>query len=436
MVEISLDNARWRWGLVLLSLVIAAILIPEACVLWVAHYRITSDNLDLMERGVKLTPGDAAGWDRVGHLQQWDFLNPNLPAAIADYQKAVREEPHSANYWMDLAGAYEAAGDANRAHDAFARAKAVYPASAVVAFNYGNFLLRDEKPQEGFAELRHAISADRDLLPLAISRSWKATRDVNQLLNDLLPANTEAYAQAVNFFASSGVPEAAMAAWQGLIALHQPFDLPRAFPFIDQLIRGDRGDDARAVWLEALAAASLPYDPPANTSLIWNGDFAMNFANGGLDWRWTDLLGADFSFDSAPGGGKSRAVRIDFSGGINLELGLPAQYVPVESGRTYHFHALMRTDGITTESGMQFLVTDPNHSNAVVVTTENFTGSREWTPVEADVVTGPKTHLLLVQLTRKPSRLFENRLGGTVWIADLTLVPSSTSKIQNGRPTE
>lgn len=436
MVEIPLENAQWRWGLVLLSLLVAAILIPEACILWIAHDRITSDNLDLMERGVRLTPGDAAGWDRVGHSQQYDFLNPNLAAAIADYQEAVRDEPHAANYWMDLAGAYESGGDRTRAQDAFARAKATYPSSAVVAFNYGNFLLRNEKPQEGFAELRHAIGADPTLLPLAISRSWKATGDVDEILNDLLPANTRSFAQAVDFFASSGLPEAAMAAWQRLIALHEPFDLPQSFPFIDQLIHGDRSNDAGVVWLQALAAAGLPHDPPASGSLIWNGDFARNFANGGLGWRSADVPGADFSFDSTPDGGKSRALRIDFSGGMNLEVGVPAEYVPVEPGRAYHFQARMKTDDITTESGMQFLITDPNHWNAVVVTTENLTGSHEWAPEEADVTASSKTHFLLVQLYRKPSRLFENKLGGTVWIRDVTLVPAGRPNPQNGQPTQ
>jgi tetratricopeptide (TPR) repeat protein len=433
MMEISLENTQRRWGLVLLSLMIAAILIPQACILWLAYSRLNTDNVELMERGAKLTPGDAAGWDRVGRLRQWDFLNSDLSAAIADYQEAVRDEPHAANYWMDLASAYEAAGEDARARDAFARAKAVYPASAVVAFDYGNFLLRQGKPAEGFAELRKAVNADPNLLPLAISRSWKASGDVNQLLNELLPANAEPYSQAVDFFASSGRLEAALAAWQRLIALHQPLSLPRAFPFIDQLIHDDRSDNARLVWLQALAAAGLPHEPPRGGSLIWNGDFANNFLNGGLDWRWGDVIGADFSFDSAPSRGGSRAVRLDFSGGRNIELGAPAQFVPVEPGRTYHFHALMRTDGITTESGLQFWIWDPNHKNAVSVATENFTGLHDWTPLDADVAAGPETHFLLVQLVRRPSRLFDNKLGGTVWIADVTLVPSN---MQTGQPTK
>jgi hypothetical protein len=215
------------------------------------------------------------------------------------------------------------------------------------------------------------------------------------------------------------------------VALGQPLDLPQSFPFIDELIREDRAEDARHVWREALAAAGLPHDDPVNNSLIWNGDFSRDFLNGGLDWRWSDVLGADFSFDSAPRGNGSRAVRLDFTGGSNVALAAPAQYVPVEPGRNYRFQALMRTDGITTESGMQFLIVDPNHGGAVTAMTENFTGSHDWTPVEVDLTTPQQTHFLFVRLVRNPSRLFDNKLAGTVWIAGVALLPSDS---QAGTP--
>ena len=425
-MEIALASATLRWSLVVLSLSIATILIPQACVLWLAHDRLDSEQVDLMERGAKLTPGDAAGWDRVARLREYDLSHPDLPAAITDYQRAVQDEPRSAHYWMDLAAAYEAAGDDARAQDAFARAKAVYPASGEVAFHYGNFLLRQENYTEAFEELRQAVRADPTLLPLTISRTWRSTRDVNQLLNQVLPANADAYLQAIDFFASSGQAEPALVVWQRLVVLGQPFDLPRSFLFLAELIHEDRAEDARRVWREALAAARLPHGAPPNNSLIWNGNFSTNFSNGGLDWRWYDVLGAEFSFDSAPRGDGSRAVRLDFTGGSNLTLTAPAEYVPIEPGRNYHFHALMRTDGITTESGTQFLIVDPNHGGAVTVVTENFTGSHDWTAVEADLTAPLQTHFLLVQLVRNPSRLFENKLGGTVWIADIALLPSDS----------
>ena len=423
-MEITLRTTARRGGLVLLSLATAAILISQASVLWLASHRLDSEQVELMERGAALTPGDGSTWDRVGRLHQWDFVHPDLSTAINDFQKAVQDDPRSAHYWMDLAGAYEAAGDDARAREAYSRAKAVYPASGEVAFHYGNFLLREQQYPAAFAELRKAVRADPTLLPLAISRTWRSTEDINELVDQVLPANTDGYLQAVDFFASSNQAEPALAVWQRLVALKQPFALPRAFPFIDELIHEDRADDAARVWREALAAAGMPHVDPPNHSLVWDGDFGSEFANGGLDWRWTGVLGAEISFDSTPPGTGSRSVRLDFTGGSNLALTEPAQYVPVESGRGYHFHALMRTDGITTESGIRLSLTDPNHSNAANLTTENFTGSRAWTPVDADLTTGPQTHFLLLRLLRIPSRLFDNKLGGTAWIADVSLLPS------------
>jgi tetratricopeptide (TPR) repeat protein len=432
-MEIRVQNTARRAALVLLSFATAAILVSQASVLWLASHRLESEEVELMERGAALTPGDGSTWDRVGRLHQWDFVHPDLPTAIRDFQKAVQDDPRSAHYWMDLAGAYEAAGDDARARDAYARAKAVYPASGEVAFHYGNFLLREQQYSAAFAELRKAVRSDPSLLPLAISRTWRSTEDINQLVDQVLPATADAYLQAVDFFASSQRAEPALAVWQRLIELKQPLKLPQVFPFIEELIHEDRGDDAGRVWREALAAAGMPHADPPNQSLVWNGDFAREFANGGLDWRWRGVLGTEINFDPGPGGGTSRAVRLDFNGGSNLELTEPDQYVPVEPGSGYHFHALMRTEGITTESGIQFSLTDPNHSDAFKVTTENFTGSRAWTPVDADLTTGPQTHFLLLRLLRIPSRLFDNKLGGTVWIADVSLLQSTAAPEQPSR---
>jgi len=335
---------------------------------------------------------------------------------------------------MDLASAYEAGGDTARAQDAYARAQAVYPLSAEVAFNYGNFLLRESRYADAYKELRQAVRTDPTLLPLAISRTWRSSEDIDQLLDEVLPADADAYLQALDFFGSTHNAQPGLAVWQRLVALGKPFLLTRTFAFLDELIREDRADDAGRVWLEALAAAGLPHEKPANGSVVWNGDFAGDLANGGLGWRWNPYLaGVTFGIDphAAPDGG--RALRLDFSGGSNIPLDSPFQYAAVEPNQSYRFHAYMRTDEITTESGPRFSITDPNHAGAVNVATDNFIGSRPWTTVEADVTTGPATHFLLVRLARTPSRLFDNKLGGTAWIADVSLLPSSASAGQPSR---
>lgn len=424
-MESSLEDAARRRILLVASLTISAVLIFQAGEIWLANHRLDSAQIAKMERGAALIPGDGSAWDRLGRMRQWDFVNSDLAGAIEDYWKAVGDDPRSAHFWMDLASAYEASGDDARARDAYMHAKAVYPASAEVAFHFGNFLLREEEYSAAFAELKRAVYSDPSLLPLAISRTWRSSEDIDQLLNDVLPASTEAYLQALDFFASIHQAQPGLAVWQRLVGLRKPFPILRVFPFFEELIREDRSIEARSAWRDALAASGLPHGEPKNQNLVWNGDFAQDFANGGLDWRWTPLLYAEISVDPelAPNG--SRAIRLDFNGGANLAVTAPAQYVPVEPGHRYHFHAFMRTEGISTESGTRFYLTDPNHNGALSVQTENMTGSHAWTAAEIDFETRPETHFVLVEVFRAPSRLFENKLEGTAWVADVSVAKLS-----------
>ena len=423
MVSLS-ENFGSRRFVLLVCFFIGAILTFQAIRIWVADYRVHSNRIDQMERGVALEPENASAWDRLGRAKETDFVNPDPAGAVADFQKAVARVPLSATYWTDLAGAYESIGNIPLAREAFNRARAAYPASALVAWSYGNFLLRRDDNDAGFAQINHAVQADPSLAMPAVSQAWHKTQDANVLLNQVLPATQDAYFQAIDFMAASGQATAALAIWQRLLSIGKPVELRRSIPFIEFLIESDRAEDTSRVWREALAAAGLPHNEPTNQSLIWNGDFARDFLNGGLDWRWNSPLGASIGFDAPPPSSEGRSLRLDFSGGANLDLSEPLEFVPVEPSHSYHFHAVLRTEGITTENGLFFSMGDPHHG-AAVVSTESLTGSHSWTPVEVDYSTGPQTHFLVVQVRRSQSRMFENKLNGTVWIGDVSLTPSS-----------
>jgi len=420
------EKFRSRKTFILVCFSVAAVVAFQAIRIWIADYRVHSNRIDQMERGAELEPENAAAWDRLGRARETDLENPDGAGAVADFQKAVARVPLSAAYWMDLARAYESTGNIPLAREAFNRARASYPASALVAWSYGNFLLRQGDDASGFAQINHAVQADPSLALPAVSQAWHKTQDANVLLNQVLPATQDAYFQAIDFMAANGQPAGALVIWERLLTLGKPVELRRSFPLLEFLIQSDRAEDASRVWREALAAAGLPHDEPANQSLIWNGNFAKDFLNGGLDWRWSSPFGASIGFDAPPPSSGGRSLRLDFSGAANLDLTQPLQFVRVEPSRGYHFHATLRTEGITTESGISFLIGDPNHG-AAVVTTENFTGTHSWTPVDVDYTTSPQTHFLVIQVRRSQSHLFENKLSGTAWIGDVALTPSSAT---------
>ena len=419
-MELPLEGAG-RVALLIAALAVASVVSYQGVRDAVADYGVDSGEMRWTERAARLEPGNGEAWDHLGRLKQFDFSNPDPSEAIAAYSKAVRDDPNSAHYWMDLSSAYEAAGDLQQARGALDRAKSVYPLSAEVAWNYGNFLLREQKLPEGYAEIRRALESDESLLSQAISRTWRSSHDVNQLLDQVLPADLDSYFQALNYFGSIHEPEPELEVWQRLLQMGKPFELKRAFPLIDSLIAEDRAADTRRAWGEALTAAGISHEEGGDKRLIWNGDFAHEFLNGGLDWRWSPPVGVALDFETAPALHGVRALRLDFGGGTNLELYEPQQFVPVEPKQTYRFHAFMRTESLTTESGMRFSVYDPNHPGVVTLETQNLRGTTPWTLLENELKTGPETHFLCVRLFRTQSRMFEGRLSGAAWIADVSL---------------
>jgi tetratricopeptide (TPR) repeat protein len=384
-----------------------------------SHSRIPANWL----RAAELEPGNGEYWERLGMFREYDFDNSDPLLAIQYYRKALERNPRSDLYWMNLASTYEIVGDIAHAKDAYQKARAVYPISAQVAWNYGNFLLRQSQFDQGFTEIRLAINTDPTLIPLAISRCWRATRDVDRLLSELLPADVDPYFQTLDFLSQSQESNAAQVVWKRLLALRKSFPLSRSLPYVGYLIQQDQADEAKIVWAQAIAASGWPNSAPPDNSVIWNGGFEYEIANGGFDWVEDQVIGASMGIDTTnPHSGK-RSLRVDFTGGSNLDFHHVSQIVAVKPMTHYHFRAYLRTEEISTESGPRFVIYDPHHLNGLLFQTTDLTGTQPWTPVEVDVTTGPQTHILLVMLRRFESRLFDNRLSGTVWVDDVSFTP-------------
>ena len=57
-MEFPLEGAREKTAVLIVTLAISALVIFQAAEVWLADYRIHSKDIDLMERGTALLPGD------------------------------------------------------------------------------------------------------------------------------------------------------------------------------------------------------------------------------------------------------------------------------------------------------------------------------------------------------------------------------------------
>lgn len=343
--------------------------------------------------------------------------------AIGYLERAVQADPHSAALWMDLADAYEAAGNAAAARQAFARAQATYPISGEVAWRYGSLFLYEGDFPKGYAELKRALLLDPALAPSAVAECWQATPNVGALLDQALPAQPPYYLAALDFFLSGNLLDPALTVWNRALARGISMPMPQAVPLVNGLIGQNRLTEAERAWRQALLASRWPRDPGQAALLVFNGGFENEIVNGGFDWREIPAEGVTYARDSLVADSGSSSLRIDFSGRTNVDFRNVFQLVPVEPGGRYQFSAWLRTEGISTDQGIRFQIVDPQNPSAVLVLTPNTVGTNPWTFVQSVFSTGKDTHLLEIALRRLSSSKFDSKIRGTAWVDDVGLTP-------------
>src|SRR5258708_28090528 len=111
-------------------------------------------------------------------------------------------------------------GDDAEAEKYFRAAQENYPISAEVSWRYGNFLLRQQRLPEAYAEIHRAVAVDSQLLPLAVSRTFHPDPDGRVLLDQILPKTAERGWEALSFPVSAHEGAGAPTLWSCLVALH------------------------------------------------------------------------------------------------------------------------------------------------------------------------------------------------------------------------
>jgi tetratricopeptide (TPR) repeat protein len=375
-----------------------------------------------IQTAIKWNPGNPEYYDALATLTHL-YSSANPADVVLLSEKATQLSPYDAAYWADLGAAYEWAGRNNDALRAFTRARALFPNSPEINWKAANFYVRTRRTSEALAALQKVLLEDgtkeRQLFVLAVN----ATNDNQQILDEMLPRRTPVILDYLNFQIETGRMEAADQTWTMLLESKLPFEFAQSFPYLDALIHRRDVDRLTATW--AALCTRFPQEVCARESspnLITNGDFAFAPLNGGLDWRVIPVQGVAVSEDASVGVTGSRSLRIDFDGKQNLEYGHVLQYVPVTPNTAYTFSAQMRAQGITTDSGPRFEVLDAYDPSKVFVSTENVTGTSDWSAHQLEFKTTADTHMLIVKIARPASHKFDNQIAGTIWIARVTLI--------------
>jgi hypothetical protein len=185
-------------------------------------------------------------------------------------------------------------------------------------------------------------------------------------------------------------------------------------------------NEASQVWKEALREEGL--EVPTDGNLITNGGFEREKILGsGFDWRIGKVKGAEISFDPSVAFEGKSSLRIVFDGRENVNFHHLYQYVPLRPETEYLLKTSMKSEKITTRSGVKIEIIGiggigPRFYGA----SESLTGDNEWKALAVTFRTPARSQGGLVRVRREETGKLDRFISGTVWIDGFELREKTT----------
>jgi hypothetical protein len=423
-----LPNSAARLGVLVFSIALAATLSFFGIRNAGAAYKAGFGTRAGYEAATHLEPGNPENWYLLGRYWQYTIDEPDPSRAIDNFRHALSLNPRSADAWLDLGTVFESEGDFVAAQNAYLQARKVYPASAAVAWRYGNFLLRQGDVNQAFAEIRRAVYADPKRSAEAFSRCWRVNPDVQAVLDGVIPPDRAPYLDVIRELAAADQLAATLTVWQRLVSIHPHMSPADVVFFTEFLLQKGRFADAQRVWQNALLLSDVATgDAPG--SILWDGGFESNVRGGGFAWTFPgSTVGVQASFDSHQRHSGKQSLRLSFDGKHNTNYDGVCTNVEVRPETTYRFSAWVRTQALTSDEGVRFRFSwFLDLAPAGSTDSEDFRGTQPWTRMEMPWSSVKDVHHLRVCILRNASHGFDTRIQGTAWIDDVSLVQVGNS---------
>lgn len=382
---------------------------------FVASVFATSVDLKKIQKAIEWEPANSEYPDRLG--QQLALSGTSVNEAIANFRTAVRLNPYEARYWLDLAGAYQFAGDTAEQAASVLHAVEADPTTPHIAWEAANFFLVQGDREKALRYFQIVLANDPGSVGAVLELCWRASGDAAEIMNQALPPRADLYLSFLSLLVTKQQVSAAESVWNRLIALQQPFSSTPALPYFRLLIAKAEVNAAKSAW-QQLAKVDPSLEPylPSQRNLVVNGGFEENLLNGGFDWWFQSYSHAELNIDTNEFRTGTRSLSVTFDGqsvpGPQL-----VQFIPVKPNTSYEFSAESRTQDIDTASGPRFAIVDA-YTNASYVLTDDTLGSTPWRIQEARFQTGPNTSLVMLKIVRDPP---EPLIRGKMWIDDVML---------------
>jgi hypothetical protein len=373
-------------------------------------------------RATRLAPSNPDPYYRLGLFYQWDIRHMDLRESAQYFRKAIERNPLEQEYWLNLAKICQRTGERTASEGALENGVMVFPTSYRGRWVSGNLLLLQGDFEKALPHFSYLLAHYPNQSSTVYDVLEKAASDSDFVLERIVPKDPSSFRQYLSYLYETGDKDSVRKAWAKKFSFGYQADREQTLRHIEFLISRGELNEAFQVWKARLQEEGL--SPFSDSNLITNGDFEKDqILGGGFDWKIEKVPGAEVSFDPSVAFEGKRSLKIVFNGKENVDFYHVYQFLPLKSDTEYVLRANVKTQAVTTKSGLKIEVIGVGQ--AFQRQSEALTGDNEWRELIVSFRTPAQLQGGLVRIRRDKTDKFDRIISGTVWIDQVSLTEKS-----------
>lgn len=386
-----------------------------------SEYGVLQNSPDAINVAALLTPNDPeARYARAVMLAG----NNDARESLAEYERAVSLRPSDYVLWQELGRARDGAGDLQGALDALSKAVSLAPYYAQPRWQMGNVLLRSNRREEAFDELRRAARSNPKFFAALSDLAWGAYGgDAVAVEAAVQPQSYSERMTLARYFAKRGMTAQALdlyrAAGSSAGASVNIAEEDRQ-ALLKELLDTGKYRDAYQVWAAAGSKTN------GEDGAINNESFEESVLIGdtGFGWRFARASQAvAVSVDLSRPFDRARSLRIDLSGDSVVSQAIVSQIILVNPGARYKLSFAARTEEITTGGLPYFAVGNVKDGGRTLLgrSKDLPQGTSDWREYEVEFQSPADAEAVMVFLRRQDCNATPCPAFGRVWLDKFTI---------------
>ena len=319
----------------------------------------------------------------------------------------VYVDPANPLVWCTYAEILSVRGETQKAEYALDRAVALGPSMPPVLMRVANYDFTHGRQEQGFLLSARILSQTNSFDEIVFSYLLAANVPARTLLGTAVPATSRPAQAWLSWLRTHGSDQDVGETWAWM----------KGNRLVDEK---SAGEVAWALWNRASygMAYALWSDWLGAAQLLANTNFGAAPRATPFDW----------AFSSGPAAAivRTNGLEVRFAGTENVAFSQVRQFTVAAPGR-YRFTAEVGSENLTTDQRPFFRIFDPADQGRLSVETGAVEETVAKTRIAVDFTVTSKAEPLAVELDRRPSERFDNRISGTLHVYQVSLVPIPTA---------